>query len=117
MSDLLKDAKLLIAGLNLKDLDISGQNFLIDEDILKKEIDSADLNFDDTVLNIGSGFGYEINLISKVCKVIGVEKDVKIFSYLINKYELSDKVQLINEDFLMFIPLSSQRLYRILHIM
>lgn len=98
MSELLDKTMLLVKSFQLGDLNSSGQNFLIDETVLKKEITLADLKSSDVVLDIGAGFGYEISEIRKLCKIIGVEKNFKIFSYLINKYELDSNVKLINGD-------------------
>jgi 16S rRNA (adenine1518-N6/adenine1519-N6)-dimethyltransferase len=100
MGDLLDKTILLINDFKLNDLDAYGQNFLVDETIIKKEVASAELKKEDVVLDIGTGFGYLLEEIKKMCDVIGVEKDVKIFSYLLNKYELSKEVKLINGDVL-----------------
>ncbi len=104
MGDLVEYTKLLIDDFDLRNLDKNGQNFLVDEAVLKTEIENAELKPQDIVLDIGSGFGYEIAFISQICRVIAVEKNVKIFSYLVNKYELNKNVELINDDFLTFVP-------------
>ncbi len=100
MNELLNRTSLLIKDFKLDQLNDSGQNFLVDEEIIKKEIGAAELSKDDIVLDIGAGFGYELAEIIKTCAAIGVEKDVKIFSYLINKYELNPNVKLVNGDIL-----------------
>ncbi len=100
MNELLNRTSLLIKGFGLDRLNDSGQNFLVDEDIIKKEVKVADLNKNDIVLEVGAGFGYELAEIIKTCSAIGIEKDVKIFSYLINKYELNPSVKLVNGDVL-----------------
>ena len=82
----------------------NSENFVVDENILNKEISSAELSSNDIVLEIGSGFGFLIDRIIKICPVIAVENDTKLFSYLTNKYELNQKVTLINADFLEMIP-------------
>ncbi len=104
MSELLSETKMLIDGLGLKELDKNSQNFLTDESIIESEIENAELVGTDVVLDIGTGFGYGINKIASICRIICVEKDVKIFSYLINKYELNGNVELINSDFLTLVP-------------
>ena len=56
--------------LNFKPSKKLGQNFLIDEMVLKKIIDTADLSFKDTVLEIGPGLGVlTIELAKKAGKV------------------------------------------------
>ncbi len=103
MGELLNKTMLLINGFGLNDLDKSGQNFLIDENIIKKEVDSADLHPDDVVLDIGAGFGYVLGEVNGRCAAVGIEKDVKIFSYLLDKYELVKSIKLINGDALRII--------------
>jgi 16S rRNA (adenine1518-N6/adenine1519-N6)-dimethyltransferase len=85
--------------------DVFGQNFLVDENIINFEVEEAGLSSNDIVLEIGAGFGSVLDEIIKKSRAIAVEKDVKMFSYLINKYELNDRVKLINADILkMIIP-------------
>jgi 16S rRNA A1518/A1519 N6-dimethyltransferase RsmA/KsgA/DIM1 with predicted DNA glycosylase/AP lyase activity len=98
MPDLKTQISLLVKGYNLSNLEAEGQNFLVDEKILETEIAYSALDQNDTVLDIGAGFGSIEEMVSKVCKVIAVEKDVKLYSYLINKYELNANVHLINAD-------------------
>lgn len=52
-----------------------GQNFLIDENILRKIIHSASIQPNDTVLEIGPGAGALTSLLLEKAKVIAVEKD------------------------------------------
>jgi 16S rRNA (adenine1518-N6/adenine1519-N6)-dimethyltransferase len=98
MNDLLQKAMLLIDGFHLKELDTYGQNFLIDEGILDEEIRLAELKPDDIVLDIGAGLGYEVDKMRTTCKIVAIEKHFKLFSYLLDKYELDKNVRLINGD-------------------
>jgi len=80
-----------------------GQNFLVNRGILKKIIDSADLNPNDVVLEVGPGLGILTQgLAKKVKMVIAVEKDKKLCEIL--KSVLSDigakNVKIINADIL-----------------
>ncbi len=81
-----------------------GQNFIVDEEVIKKEIESAELKNEDVVLEIGAGFGTLTREIAKISKVIAVEKDFRLFSYLIDKFETDERIMLINDDFLDIIP-------------
>ncbi len=101
---LLEKTQTLIRDYNFSPSEENGANFLIDERTIEKEVQSAELNENDIVLEIGSGFGYLTEQIAKKSKVIAIEKDVKLFSYLVNKFELNQHVILINGDFLDLIP-------------
>ena len=60
-----------------------GQNFLVDKNIVKKVIKSANIKPDDIVVEVGPGTGsltYEIALYAK--KVITIEKDEKLASQI-----------------------------------
>ncbi len=76
----------------------NGQNFLVDEEILSKEIENAELKPSDIVLDIGAGFGSIESIVSKKCHIVAVEKEIKCYSYLIDKYEIDPNVQIINAD-------------------
>jgi 16S rRNA (adenine1518-N6/adenine1519-N6)-dimethyltransferase len=60
-----------------------GQNFIINQDLLTKEVDYGDINPNDTVLEIGAGFG---NLTSELLKtgatVKALELDKQYLPYL-----------------------------------
>ncbi len=84
---------------NIKPRRNQGQNFLIDQNILKKIIQTADLKKEDIVLEVGAGFGVLTKeLAAGVKKVIAVEQDKKLFAIL--KKELADfkNIILINND-------------------
>ena len=60
-----------------------GQNFLIDEDILTGILDGAEIGSEDSVLEIGPGFGVlTTGLCSRAKKVVSVELDNRMFEIL-----------------------------------
>ena len=60
-----------------------GQNFLIDEDILTGILDGAEIGPEDSVLEIGPGFGVlTTGLCSRAKKVVSVELDNRMFEIL-----------------------------------
>ena len=77
-----------------------GQNFLVDENILKKIVDIGDINKNDKILEIGPGTGnltkYIINAKSKNITV--VEKDIDLVKILKDRFK--GKVKIINCDVL-----------------
>ena len=77
-----------------------GQNFLSDTNLLSKIVDKADINENDTILEIGPGTG---NLTSEIIKknpkrLIVVEKDNNLSKLLYKK--LGNKIIIINKDIL-----------------
>jgi 16S rRNA (adenine1518-N6/adenine1519-N6)-dimethyltransferase len=88
----------LVDDYKIKSGNENGQNFLIDEEVLREEIEKCELKSSDIVLDIGAGFGSIENLVSKKCKIIAIEKEIKCYSYLIDKYEIDQNVQIINSD-------------------
>ena len=88
----------LVNDYKIKSSNENGQNFLIDEEVLKEEIEKCELKPSDIVLDIGAGFGSIETLASKKCKIIAIEKEIKCYSYLIDKYEIDPNVQIINAD-------------------
>ena len=76
-----------------------GQNFLIDENIARREVEYADINSNDIVLEIGPGKGILTNIIAnRAKKVIAVELDTSLFYNL--KKTCPDNVLLLNDDIL-----------------
>ena len=76
-----------------------GQNFLIDNNIIKKIIDTVSIK-DKNILEIGPGTGNltKIILKRKPKKFLVVEKDEYLASTLRNKFK--DKIKIINKDIL-----------------
>ena len=74
-----------------------GQNFLIDKRIAKREVESAEITQDDTVLEIGPGHGILTKLLAKKAKkVIAIEIDESLFNNLRNC--LPNNVELLHGD-------------------
>jgi len=82
---------------------LMGQNFLIDENILNKIIESTDIKKDDTILEIGPGLGIlTIELAKRAKQIIAIEKDKNLCEILqkILETEKIKNVQIINDDIL-----------------
>ena len=74
-----------------------GQNFLIDKRIAEREVKSAGIIQDDTVLEIGPGYGILTKLLAKKAKkVIAIEIDESLFNNLRNC--LPNNVKLLHGD-------------------
>ena len=76
-----------------------GQNFLIDENIIKKIIDSGSIE-NKNVLEIGPGTGNLTDAIlkKKPKKLVVIEKDTRLSNNLREKY--NNKIEIINDDIL-----------------
>ena len=77
-----------------------GQNFLIDESIIEKIINSLDVKNYETVLEIGPGLGaLTIPLKERAKRMIAVEADRDMASILSKELKDSENITLINEPF------------------
>lgn len=84
-----------------------GQNFLVDEKVLEKIIEAADLRAGDNVLEIGPGLGVLTEaLLARGANVAAIEKDKDLIPVLeeslreIRFNGANDKLKIINDDFL-----------------
>lgn len=78
-----------------------GQNFLVDENILGKIVDAAELTDEDIVFEIGTGIGtltYE--LATRAKKVIAVEIDRSLIPILEETLSEFDNIHIVNQDIL-----------------
>jgi len=86
---------------DLKPKKYLGQNFLKDASVLEDIIEASELKKDDTVLEIGPGFGVlTAELAKRVSKVIAVEKDKRLIEILKKKLSGFNNVQIIEGDIL-----------------
>lgn len=77
-----------------------GQNFLNSELVIQALVEAGEVE-DQTVLEIGAGTGAITGLLEqKSNKVYAVEKDTALFHFLDQKFDGSDKIEIINEDIL-----------------
>lgn len=78
-----------------------GQNFLKDGNIVAKIVNSLDPGHQDTVVEIGPGYGQLTGLIvPQVQHYIGVELDDRLVNYLQDKFGSEPGFNLIHADFL-----------------
>ncbi len=101
--NLLKQTKELCKIYEIHPARSKGQNFLIKEDVYQKIIESADLQKNDTVLEVGPGLGFlTTKLAEKVKRVVAVELDDKLAKILQMGIHASDikNAEIINDDIL-----------------
>lgn len=78
-----------------------GQNFLVDERVLDKIVNAADINENDLVIEVGPGIGTLTQAMAKRAgKVVSVEIDKTLVPILEELLEDFDNVEIINEDIL-----------------
>jgi 16S rRNA (adenine1518-N6/adenine1519-N6)-dimethyltransferase len=78
-----------------------GQNFLIDDSVLKKIIKLSNVSNDDMVLEVGAGLGALTDqLIKKSKMVYAYELDPILYKYLEDKYVMEPFIKVINKDIL-----------------
>ena len=95
------DIETILSKYNIKPKKYMGQNFLIDESVLNKIVEAANLSPQDTVLEVGSGLGVlTAELTTKVKKVIAVEKDEKLCEILKDILKEFKNIEIINADIL-----------------
>lgn len=82
-----------------------GQNFLTSPAVAQKTVDAADLNPQDTVLEIGPGKGVLTRLMAGQCRrVWAVEIDPRWVQKLQEEFAGNERVAVVNEDILRFDP-------------
>jgi len=83
---------------NIKPKEKLGQVFLIDERVLKREVEYAELSSKDVVLEIGSGFGSLTKfLVEKAKKVYAIERDSTLIEVL-KSYVIAKNLEIIQGD-------------------
>lgn len=88
----------LLSKYNLRINSDLGQNFLIVDDIIKREIERAEIKANETVLEIGPGLGFLTSELSKYAKrVYAVEKDSRLVEILQKEYSW-ENVEIIHGD-------------------
>ncbi len=95
----LEETKYLLNKYNLRPRREGGQNFLINDNIIKSIIKAAGLQPDDTVLEIGPGLGAITGeLCKKAGKVIAVEQDRDLIKLLNNLKSVNKNLEIVNSD-------------------
>jgi 16S rRNA (adenine1518-N6/adenine1519-N6)-dimethyltransferase len=78
-----------------------GQNFLIDENIIRKLVNALEITPKDCILEIGSGHGVITkHIVNAVRKVVAVELDRTLADELRKKFADIQNFELIEDDFL-----------------
>jgi len=82
---------------------IYSQNFLKNKKLVEKIINQSNIGLQDVVYEIGPGKGIITEYLAKRCtKVIGIEKDEKLYKRLFQKFKDNGKIKIRYGDFLSY---------------
>ena len=101
MGNLLEETKYIMKKYRIKANKSLGQNFLINETVVEKIVESSQISKDDLVIEIGPGLGTLTKyLLEKAQKVICIELDKKMIKILKDRFSLYENFDIINNDVL-----------------
>lgn len=93
------ELKAMLARRDIRPSRALGQNFLVDENLLRLLIDASGAGAGDRVLEIGPGPGaLTAGLLERGCHVIAVEKDHRLADWLREHFAAEPRLQLIEAD-------------------
>ena len=101
MESILEETRFLMKKYNIKANKALGQNFLINENVLEKIVESSEIEKNDLVIEIGPGLGTLTKyLLEKAGKVICIELDKKMIKILEDRFSLYENFEVKNQDVL-----------------
>ena len=101
MSNILEDTQFIMKKYKIRANKSLGQNFLINQNIVDKIVESSNVSKEDLVIEIGPGLGtLTKELLEKAGKVICIELDKKMIKILLDRFSLYDNFEIIHEDIL-----------------
>ena len=101
MNSIFEETKFIMNKYNIKANKSLGQNFLINEEVVNKLVESSGINNEDLVIEIGPGLGTLTKfLLEKAKKVICIELDPKMITILNDRFKLYSNLEIKNEDIL-----------------
>ena len=99
--NLYSETKFIMKKYNIEANKKLGQNFLINENVVDKIVDSAEISKDDLVIEIGPGLGtLTSKILEKAGKVICIELDNRMINILKDRFSLYNNIEIIHEDVL-----------------
>ena len=99
--DLRDETIAILNKYNLKALKRLGQNFLINEEVIHKIVENAEITKDDVVIEIGPGLGsLTKELILNAKEVIAIELDKNMVTILNTRFKIFSNFRVIQDDIL-----------------
>ncbi len=101
MENLYEKTKFILNKYKLSANKSLGQNFLINDNVVDKIIESANVNKEDLIIEIGPGLGNLTEyLLEKAGKVIAIELDNRMINILQDRFSMYTNFELLNQDVL-----------------
>ena len=101
MKNILEETRFIMKKYNIRANKNLGQNFLINEEVVKNIVGCSNIEKEDLVIEIGPGLGTLTKyLLEKAGKVICIELDTKMLQILEDRFSLYNNFELINNDVL-----------------
>ena len=101
MSNIFEETNFILKKYNIRANKSLGQNFLINQNVIDEIVESAEIDENDLVIEIGPGLGtLTKHLLEKAGKVICIELDERMVKILNDRFSLYDNFEIINEDVL-----------------
>lgn len=101
MENILEETRFIMKKYNIRANKNLGQNFLINEEVVKNIVGCSNIEKEDLVIEIGPGLGTLTKyLLEKAGKVICIELDTKMLQILEDRFALYNNFELINNDVL-----------------
>lgn len=101
MSNIYEETKFLMKKYGITANKKLGQNFLIDDQVIEKIVDTSNITNEDLIIEIGPGLGtLTAKLLEKAGKVICIELDNRMIAILKDRFFMYKNFEIINEDVL-----------------
>ena len=101
MENILEETRFIMKKYNIRANKNLGQNFLINEEVVKNIVGCSNIEKEVLVIEIGPGLGTLTKyLLEKAGKVICIELDTKMLQILEDRFSLYNNFELINNDVL-----------------
>jgi 16S rRNA (adenine1518-N6/adenine1519-N6)-dimethyltransferase len=105
----LSEMKLALAEHDLRLTKSLGQNFLHDQNQLRRIVSAAEIGPADKILEIGPGLGPLTELlVAKAAEVLAIEKDRRLFDFLSQKFSGVAHLKLLHADALDYVKQNRQ---------
>ncbi len=101
MNSILEETQFIMKKYKIRANKSLGQNFLINQNVVDKIVESSNITKKDLVIEIGPGLGtLTKELLEKAGKVICIELDKKMIKILTDRFSLYENFEVINGDIL-----------------